>query len=66
MNGVTAVEKGSNFIILAESMVGVVWQVNLETSEYDSILNDMTVRPVKPVAESRSGVNGVNTRDGLL
>lgn len=66
LNGVTTVKKGSRFILLADSVAGVVWRVNLETSEYDSVLNDTAVQPAKPFADGGWGVNGVHTQDGLL
>lgn len=66
LNGATTVKKGSNFLLLADSIAGVVWRVNLETSEYDSVLNDTAVQPVHPLAEGGWGVNGVHTRDGFL
>ena len=66
LNGITTVKKGSKFLLTADSLGGVIWRVNIETSEYDLMLNDTTTQPTGPLVEGGFGVNGVHTKDGFL
>lgn len=66
LDGATVVEKGSKFILLADSMAGVVWRLNLETLEYGAVLNDTATQSATPVAAGGFSVNGVHTRGGFL
>ncbi|KAK0721120.1 hypothetical protein B0H67DRAFT_484028 [Lasiosphaeris hirsuta] len=65
LNGVSTVKQGSKFVILADSMAGVLWRVNLETAEYDIILNSTATQPTTPFPVGW-GANGVHARDGNL
>ncbi|KAE9375081.1 hypothetical protein N431DRAFT_336818 [Stipitochalara longipes BDJ] len=66
LNGMTVVSRGSTFVLIADSMAGVVWRLNLETAEYHSVLNVTATQPTIPVADGGFGVNGVHTMDGFL
>ncbi|KAF4628874.1 hypothetical protein G7Y89_g9272 [Cudoniella acicularis] len=70
LNGATTVgggEKGGiKFLLMADSILGVVWRLNLDTLQYDPVLNVTATQPTVPVAQGGFGVNGVHTRDGFL
>ena len=66
LNGVTTVKKGSKFLLSADSVMGVIWRINLETAEYDIVLNDTATQPPLPPTQGGFGANGVHTRDGFL
>ncbi|KAB5525513.1 hypothetical protein GE09DRAFT_1257173 [Coniochaeta sp. 2T2.1] len=66
INGMTLVKKGGRILLLADSLAGVVWRLNLDTLKYDIVLNDTTTRPNGALAEGGFGVDGVRCRDGFL
>ena len=68
LNGATTVggEGRSKVLLLADSIAGVVWRVELDTLAYDAVLNDTTTQPAVPVAQGGFGVNGIHARDGFL
>jgi len=66
LNGATVVRKGSNFILIADSIGGVIWRVNLQTSAYDVALNNSATQPTTPFIEGGFGANGVHTEGGFL
>jgi len=65
LNGVTAVKKGSRYLLTADSMAGVIWRVDMETGRSDVVLNNTATRPAEPFPAG-FGANGVHTRDGVL
>ncbi|KAB5513310.1 hypothetical protein GE09DRAFT_1267072 [Coniochaeta sp. 2T2.1] len=66
INGMTLVKQGGGLLLLADSLAGVVWRLNLDTLKYDVVLNDTTTRPIGTLAEGGFGVDGVHCRDGFL
>ena len=67
LNGVTTVERGSEYVLIADSLGGVIWHVNVKTSAYDVALNDTLTRPTSPsIFTGGFGANGVHTKDGFL
>ena len=66
LNGATTVGRKSEYLLLADSLGGVVWCVNLETSKHHAVLNYTVTQPRGTLAEGGFGVNGVHTRDGYL
>ncbi|KAH8646166.1 hypothetical protein BX600DRAFT_477227 [Xylariales sp. PMI_506] len=66
LNGMTTVRDGSEFVLIADSVGGVIWRLNLETAAYDVILNDTTTQPTAYYLDGGWGANGVHTLDGYL
>lgn len=66
LNGMTTAEPGSKFLLVADSVAGVVWRLNTETSHIDCVLNTTATRPTLPFDQAGLGVNGVHTRHGQL
>jgi sugar lactone lactonase YvrE len=65
LNGITAVKKGSRYLLTADSMAGVIWRVDMETGMSDVVLNNTATQPAAPFPAG-FGANGVHTRDGVL
>src|SRR3569833_189454 len=66
LNGATTVTgKGSKFILIADSIAGVIWRVNLETQKYDIAYTETATQPTEPFPPG-FGANGVHTRNGFL
>ncbi|KAG0649474.1 hypothetical protein D0Z07_4292 [Hyphodiscus hymeniophilus] len=64
LNGITLINEGSRDALIADSVLGVVWKLNLDTAEY-SIVLDSPLMKVVP-GQIQLGINGVHTRDGFL
>jgi len=67
LNGVTTVGNGSDYVLIADPIAGVVWRLNLETAQYDAVLNETATQPVGTfAADGGFGVNGVHAKNGSL
>ncbi len=68
LNGVTTITQGSKkskFIIVADSMAGVLWRVSLDTGKYSVLLISTAAQPAEPFPDGW-GANGVHVQDGVL
>jgi hypothetical protein len=64
LNGMTAIREGGDFLLIADSILGVVWRLNFRTGHYEITLNNTLMKPVP--GEIAIGINGVHARDGFL
>lgn len=64
LNGMTAIAEGSDFLLIADSALGVVWRLDFRTGDYEITLNNTLMWPVP--GEIEIGINGLHTRDGFL
>ena len=64
LNGVTTIQNGHpDLVLIADSLNGLVYRVNVKTGEYKStIASELWF----PTAESSIGLNGVHTQEGYL
>ena len=64
LNGVAAIPGGNkDLVLIADSILGAVWRVNVKTGEYASIISS----PLwLPSAEVRFGINGVKVQGPYL
>jgi hypothetical protein len=46
LNGVTLNQKGGKYVLIADSLGGAVWRVNLEDGKYDTVLNETATQPI--------------------
>jgi hypothetical protein len=58
LNGMTLLEPGSPFLLIADSVLGVVWRLNFLTSEYEIILESPLMQP--PPGPILLGINGIH------
>jgi len=58
LNGMTLLAPGSPFLLIADSVLGVVWRLNYLTSEYEIILQSPLMQPIDeaPIL----GINGIH------
>lgn len=66
LNGITTVKPGSKYLLIADSVAGVVWRLNTETKKIDTVLDAPATRPIGTLAQGGIGANGVHTQDGML
>lgn len=66
LNGITTVREGSDIVLIADSVGGVIWRLNVKTASYDVVLNTTATQPIGTVLTGGFGVNGVHTRGGFL
>jgi len=64
LNGMTLIDEGSQFVLIADSELGVVWRLDFRTGDYEVILDNALMKPIP--GESPIGINGLHTRDGFL
>ncbi|KAH8692017.1 hypothetical protein BGW36DRAFT_437822 [Talaromyces proteolyticus] len=64
-NGMTLLNKQDGTILIADSVLGVVWRVNVYTGAYEIVLDDSLLKPV-PGSTFLFGVNGVHVVDDIL
>ncbi|PMD33765.1 hypothetical protein L207DRAFT_535023 [Hyaloscypha variabilis F] len=58
LNGMTLLAPGSPYLLIADSVLGVVWRLNYLTSEYEIILESPLMQPaVSPIV---LGINGIH------
>ncbi|KAI9645679.1 hypothetical protein NHQ30_006421 [Ciborinia camelliae] len=58
LNGLTTLSESQNLVIAADSILGVIWSINIATSEYSILLDIAELKP--PVSTSLAfGVNGL-------
>lgn len=65
LNGMTSFTKESHLVLIADSPVGVVWKLNVQTGEYSVALNDTTMLPAEGQALPL-GVNGLKLVDDYV
>lgn len=66
LNGITTVEPGSKYLLIADSTADVVWRLNAETSHVDTAVSSISTHPTRRLARGGLGVNGIHTKDGQL
>jgi len=64
LNGMTLIAPGSREALIADSVLGVVWRLNLDTAEYAIVLDSPLMKVVP--GQIQLGINAVHTRDGYL
>jgi hypothetical protein len=65
LTGLTIVAPSSPYLLASDSVLGVVWQINHYTGQYEIVLDDALMKPV-PGQEAVLGIYGIHTRDGYL
>lgn len=64
LNGMTLLAPGSPYLLVADSVLGVVWRLNHLTSQYEVILESPLMQPVPgPIA---LGINGIHVFDSFV
>lgn len=57
-NGMTILAPGSQYLLIADSVLGVVWRLNYLTSRYETILESPLMQP--PPGPIVLGINGIH------
>lgn len=64
LNGMTLLAPGSPYLLIADSVLGVVWRLNFLTSEYEVILESPLMQP--PPGPIVLGINGIHVFDSSV
>ena len=64
LNGMTLVERGSNFLLISDSELGVVFRLDFLTGQYGIVLDNALMKRVPN--QIPLGINGIHTRGGFL
>lgn len=62
LNGLTVLSPEDATVLIADSGLGLVWLLNLNTGEYQIILEDPTMAPAPPL---NLGINGIHLHEGF-
>ena len=65
LNGLTLLDNGKGIVLAADSFLGVVWSLNVNTGQVAQLLADPLMKPTA-VSSSKNGINGIKIRDGAL
>lgn len=65
LNGMALLSREKDLILIADSVAGIVWRVNVCTGEALPIISVPEMLPPPPPA-LQFGVNGIKVRDGIL
>lgn len=65
LNGVAVLSRRKGLLVLADSFLGVIWQLNVYTKEIKIFANDTLTQPL-PGAPFPIGVNGIKVRKGAV
>lgn len=63
LNGMTTVNGAPNLVLVADSMLGAVWSVNVETGAYTKVIEDQLLANT---TEIPIGINGLHAIDHTL
>lgn len=58
LNGMATLNSAQGIVIIADSIRGCIWRVDINTGEYELILEDETMQP-EPVLDLILGINGL-------
>ncbi|KAF4627874.1 hypothetical protein G7Y89_g10278 [Cudoniella acicularis] len=59
LNGMDTLDASQNLVVIADSTIGVVWLLNVETGENRVFLNETEMQPPKAAGVSTIGINGL-------
>lgn len=65
LNGMGLLSRGEGTILMADSLLGLVWKLNVYTGAYEIVFDHPVLKPVKG-ANVEFGVNGVHVVDSVL
>ncbi|KAH7312997.1 hypothetical protein BKA65DRAFT_600535 [Rhexocercosporidium sp. MPI-PUGE-AT-0058] len=65
LNGMTILNPVSGTLLIADSLLGLVWSVNVLTGRVTIAINDTSMAPL-PNSTLQLGINGLLVRDGYL
>ncbi|KAL1801104.1 hypothetical protein ACET3X_001446 [Alternaria dauci] len=65
LNGMTTLDRKRGTVLISDSVLGLVWRLNVWTGKYDAVLEDETMKPAEG-AFIVLGINGIKIFDGYL
>ncbi|KAJ4982658.1 hypothetical protein SVAN01_11848 [Stagonosporopsis vannaccii] len=65
LNGLTTLNRQKETVLMSDSVLGVVWRLNIRTGEYVIALEDATMKPPKG-SKPYIGINGVRVFEDYL
>lgn len=66
INGLTTLSIPHQTIILADTYLGVIWKLDVQTSAQSIVIDLPEMKPPTPNNSASLGVNGIKIRDGFL
>ncbi|CAN9119877.1 unnamed protein product [Alternaria sp. RS040] len=65
LNGMTTLDREQGTVLISDSVLGLVWRLNVWTGKYDVVLEDETMKPAEgtPLV---LGINGIDIFNGYL
>ena len=65
LNGVAVLNRRQGLLVIADSTLGLIWQLNVRTKEFKVFADDLLTRPL-PDTPVPIGANGVKVRKGVV
>ena len=67
LNGMTRLQRSDRFVLIADSGLGGVWKLDVDSGDSKVVVQDASMRgPVGKSSFAGLGINGVRGRDGML
>ncbi|CAN9118779.1 unnamed protein product [Alternaria alternata] len=65
LNGMTTLDREQGTVLISDSVLGLVWRLNVWTGKYDVVLEDETMKPAEDTLLVL-GINGIKIFNGYL
>ena len=65
LNGMTTLDREQGTVLISDSVLGLVWRLNVWTGKYDVVLEDETMKPAEGTLLVL-GINGIKIFNGYL
>jgi len=67
LNGMTHLHKSDNFVLIADTLLGGVWKLDVVTGKSNLVIQDITMQgPPNQTSFAAFGINGVRTQNNTL